>query len=263
MKTPLIVSCLFGTGPFNIYPPPDAALYRCVFFTNRKEIAERAESLGWIPCLAPFPEDADPVTTALQSKSVKYLNFLRDPFYEHMAFDATDGVIYFDHKFKVTGAHVERFAGRADDFAVVLRTTPRPKWSIWTEVAEAESQERYARHMKSTKAYIHQLIDNGYSAETRICNTGLIYYSKPASAYPLAQRVLDSCLLLRQPECQIFWALHAQPYSGLVRMIDWTDAAVADIEWRDPIEYASKPKQQDSLFACAKRSLKRLMAQQR
>jgi FkbM family methyltransferase len=234
LKTPLIVSCLFGTGPFDIYRPPDPALYRCVFFTNREEIAQRAQSQGWTPCMMPLPEETDPMATALQSKAVKFLSFLEDPFYAPHGWDVKDGVVYFDHKFRVTGDHIAKLVSGAGEAAVVLRSTPMLKTSVWTEVEAAEHQERYARHMMQTRQYIDRLLANGHSAETRICNTGLIYYSDPKVALPLAQSVLKSCLLLRQPECQIFWALHAQPYSHTIKVIDWKDPAVADIEWCDP-----------------------------
>jgi len=76
MRKILVVSCLFTSdSDFGIYPAPIANNTRCVFFTNREEIATRAKLAGWEPCLMPFPLCADPLELSLQSKAVKFISF--------------------------------------------------------------------------------------------------------------------------------------------------------------------------------------------
>ena len=241
MTSPLVVSCLFGPQEFDIYPAPNPEQHDCIFFTNRKDIATLAEQRGWTPCLMPYPQSRDPLECALQSKAVKFLNFMDAPYFSDISEKADKGILYFDHKFNVTGEHVNKIVARSQGAAILLRSTPTLKNSVWDEVEAAETQERYARNMPETKLYINRLLKDGFSAETLVCNTGLIYYSDIRVATSLAWSVSNACMLLRQPECQIFWALHAQRYSEDICVIDWEDPATSDIIYKDPLSSDNKP----------------------
>ncbi len=194
--------------------------------------------------MMPLPQETDPLYLSLQSKSVKFLAFLDDPYYRYFTDQINGSLLYFDHKFRVEKRHIPLIVARAGSASVLLRSTPRLKTSVWDEVAASMKQERYARHMPETKLYVETLINNGASAETRICNTGLMYFSDPLAARPLVQSVFSACMLLKQPECQIFWALHAQRYSDMIQVIDWHDPAVADILWQAPKPGTSQKSQE-------------------
>lgn len=187
-----------------------------------------------MPISMPLPREEDILALSLQSKSVKFLSFLDEPIYPQLSANLDRGILYFDHKFEIKEDHVRRIVSCAEDSAIVIRSTPLQKDSIWDEVEAAVGQERYMRHMTETKSYIERSLGAGMSADARICNTGLIYYADVEAARPLAQSVLSSCLQLKQPECQIFWSLHAQRYSDMIKVIDWNDPAVQDVLWEDP-----------------------------
>lgn len=240
MDRPIVVSSLFTAGRFDVYPAPIKG--SCFFFTNRPDIADRAHERGWEPIMMPLPRSDDPLTLSLQSKAIKFLAFVDDPIYSQVIKNCENGILYFDHKLPIESHHVTNLMDCAEDKAIVIRSTPKPKNSIWTELEGAMRQERYARHMPDTKIYIEKMLEQGTSADTRICNTGLIYYSDPQAAMPLAKSVLQSCLLQAQPECQIFWAAHAQRYSNIIKVIEWDDPAVADIAKKDPKRALRKNK---------------------
>lgn len=234
MAALLVTSCLFTDGAFALYDAPQGESLAAHFFTNRPDIAEAADRQGWVPVLLPAPlGGSDSLELSLQSKYVKFLRYLDDPALGPR-FARFDQVLHVDHKFALNARHVSALQATRRDAAIVLRATPRLKTSVWEEVAHAERQERYLRHMPQTRAYIEAALAAGLSAETRIANTGLILWRDRALALRLGGQVFAASSLLRQPECQIFWALLAQPFAHRIALIDWTDPAVADILWRDP-----------------------------
>jgi len=182
----------------------------------------------------PFPLCADPLELSLQSKAVKFISFWGDPFFSEIWDIGQCQVLYFDHKFNVSAEHIERIVRRAEGANILLRYTPKMKLSIWDEVLDALPQERYARHMEQTCQYLEKFIAGGASEKVRICNTGLIYFSNPSASLPLTQKIFNACTFLKQPECQILWALHSQEHINEIRAIDWFDPAVAEIPWMSP-----------------------------
>mgnify|MGYP000453793638 CR=1 FL=1 len=236
MASPLIVSCLFGPGPFDLHLAPDGEKYECLFFTNREDVAARAVQRGWRPVLLPWPVLNDSVASALQAKWVKFLCFLDDPDQTEFRDRAVaEGVLYFDHKFSARSKHISQITTRANGADILIRSTPRLKSSVWDEVNAAQNQERYMRNMAQTLSYVDEYLERGISPETRVCNTGLIFYADVEKAVLLTQSVYEACTTIGQPECQIFWALHAQDFEGDICVVDWNDPAVADIAWQNPL----------------------------
>ncbi len=236
MSDLLLTSCLFTDGAFALWPAPRGPGLRPVFMTNRADIAAEAARQSWEPCLLPMPPAGpDPLALAMQSKWVKFLRPLEDPALAPLGLARHDSVLHVDHKFRLQPRHVAALQATAPEAEIVLRATPRTKTSVWQEIAQAERQERYLRHMPQTRAWVTAALAAGLSAETRIANTGLILYRNPARALWLTGQVFAACTLLQQPECQIFWALLAQPFAAQIALIGWTDPAVADILWKDPI----------------------------
>lgn len=256
MTSPIAVSGLFTAGVFGIYPAPKP--YRALFFTNREDIGREAARQGWEPCLLEWPTSTDTLGNNLLSKAVKFLEVFDAQRVKDLNINLAEGLLYFDHKFRVDGHHVRKIAEAGRGADVLIRETPRLKTSIWQEVEDAEKQPRYAQAMPQTVEWIREREKDGFRTETRICNTGLIYYTNPDKARALSDAVLKSCIALRQPECQIFWALHMQNTTVRVRRISWSDPAVAGILWRDPAKAkTSAYKRFFSVFSAIHRAFNR------
>lgn len=241
----LIVSCLFTSKTeFGIYPAPNLNGVDCVFFSNREDILELAESRGWIAAYVPFPITDDYLESSLQSKWVKFLQFLNQPTLVDLNLTHVQQIVYFDHKFKVLPIHIENFlVNYVDD--IVIRLTPREKTSIYQEIEESKNYGRYNKNMKRTVNFIETLKENGISTDTLICNTGLIYYRNLSRAIKLGNQVYGACLAIQQPECQIFWAAYSQIFDGTIKKLSWTHPHVSEIEWMDPINQTKRIVQED------------------
>ena len=235
MKRPLVISCLFTKGPFDIYPAPDTNQFDCVFFSNDDVIGQHAEKKGWTHCKIYFPPGVtDNISLSLYSKYIKYLQFLREPVLFNWRFSEYSSILYFDHKHRVFGSHIEKISKLSAERKILLRKTPTPKNSIWQEVKESKLQHRYAKNMELTKSYIEMFVNLGYSTEVEIQKTSLIFYNDVSWATQLTNRVYNSCILLQQPECQIFWALHAQDFQQGIEVLPWDHPAFADLLWQNP-----------------------------
>lgn len=246
MRSPVIFSCLFTSGHFDIHKAPVG--YRCIFFTNCSFVAKKAAMKGWEPCKLNVPEGKNDLENSLISKRIKFLNVLKSREVCGLDLNLTDGVLVFDHKFMVKTRHVRRIVESTGGKKVVIRATPRVKSSIWDEVEEAERQERYRHSMPETIQFIQNQILRGFNADTLICNTGLIYYADIDFALPLADLVIDACDQLQQPECQIFWAIFSQSFSAEIKVLDWRAAQVADLQWKDPVGPEKFPDGRSSLW---------------
>lgn len=109
---------------------------------------------------------------------------------------------------------------------ILIRKTPRVKESVWAEVEEAKSQERYARSMEATITFIEKSIEQGYRHDNRVMNTGVIVYkvddkSIRKSILSLCTDVYNCCIEYDQPECQIFWCILSQKYQNIITMVDF------------------------------------------
>ncbi|MEQ9258613.1 MAG: hypothetical protein RIG84_05905 [Roseovarius sp.] len=238
-KDHYVVSGLFGDDVnFGVYKAPIIPGVKCLFFSNSDVIGAYAQSQGWrfIKTFHPVIED-DRLETSLQSKWVKYLQFLDDNALAEYSLRPPQSVLYFDHKFYVTSEHVSNILNRESDASILIRKTPVVKESIQTEIEAALPYERYSRHMEPTKAFVNSFLAKGAKSDVTICNTGLIHYRNLSEAKELADRVYSSCQSLKQPECQIVWAVHAQSFADKIDVIEWNDPLVADIEWQDPEVY--------------------------
>ncbi len=236
-KKRLIVSALFTDRPYNIYPAPVAEGWNCVFFSNSDKVGELAEKRGWTFCKVNLPEAlGDYTTSSLQSKWVKFLQFMKPNDLIEADFSNIDEVIYFDHKFWVKPDHIRTMLAETDGAAILIRETPVEKSNILQEVEAARGIPRYEASMPATEAYIADKVAEGTSMEFRICNTGLIHYRRPQVGLKLANEVYDSCMKLNQPECQIFWAIHAQNFGEDIRVIPFGTPPVENVQWQDPVE---------------------------
>lgn len=234
-----VVTGLFGDDrDFGVYKAPKISGVECLFFSNSDVIGEYAQAQGWrfIKTFHPVLVN-DYVETSLQSKWVKYLQFLNESPVVEESLGVPESVLYFDHKFNVTSEHVANILRRSTDASILIRKTPIAKKSINVEIDAALPYERYARHMEPTKAFVRTRLAQGAKSDVTICNTGLIHYRDLEVSRDLADRVYNTCQSLKQPECQIVWAVHAQAFDDKIDVVDWNDPLVGDIEWQDPKVY--------------------------
>lgn len=240
-KGHFVVTGLFGDSrTFGVYQAPTLSGVECLFFSNNDLIGEFATAKGWTFVKTRHPLiDDDYLETSLQSKWIKYLQFLNDGSLFERQLETPSSVIYFDHKFNVTSEHVAQILERDTTASILLRKTPVSKNSVWTEIEVASRYERYARNMEQTKSFVQAHIEQGASADVTICNTGLIHYRNLDVGRDLANRVYNTCQSLKQPECQVVWSMHAQAFSEKIEIIEWNDPLVQDIEWQDPKVYNS------------------------
>lgn len=221
-----IVSCYYGNQLSGVYTAPKSG--EAYFFSNNEGMKAIAEREGWKFKYDPATLSCDSRISSLQSKKVKFLQFDLGL----IGLTERDSVLYFDHKFNVQDAHISlmrSFPMRA----LLIRNTPKEKLSITDEITDALPQSRYRENMPETIEWLSEMYEKGYSPNTRIMNTGLIYYKNPRACSALLKMTYEQCWRLGQPECQIIWALYSQDYECEIQRADWS---LLDIEWRTPIE---------------------------
>ena len=80
--TLLIISCIFGKKFKKVYPAP-INKGKCLFFTNNKELLSELVSKGWTPVFIRYPLSNSILVSSLQSKYIKFLQFLNNTRFEH------------------------------------------------------------------------------------------------------------------------------------------------------------------------------------
>lgn len=214
----LLASGLFGHRFSRVYPAVEGR--RCLFFSNNTGLRAEAESKGWEFRLTPrHALSDDERISSQQSKYVKFLQFIAD----FPEFGTADSITYCDHKFFVKAAHVSWMLEHImPDKSILIRTTPKLKLSVADEVEAAMPQPRYAAHMPQTLAWVSSLkAAQGLSESVRIVNTGLIHYRNFDRIMPMLDDIYRAVWSLGQPECQILWAMLAQPYEQHIQRVAW------------------------------------------
>ena len=222
---PFVVTGVFGNQFVRLFEAPRDC--DAVIFSNNEELSAEAEQKGWTFVLAksgPLGMSSDERVSALQSKYVKFMQFMEDfPEYQ------SDGpVTYIDHKVKITREHLEWMSGLVQSGrSILLRNTPTVKTTLSDEIAAAMPQERYSVMMTQTAMWIAEMKrTRGIKESVRIMNTGLIHYVDIPSIRPLLDEVFRTTWSLGQPECQIIWAALMQPYEALVQRVAWSEIGI-------------------------------------
>lgn len=83
--------------------------------------------------------------------------------------------------------------------------------------------------------------ENRIPLHTKICNTGIIFYDlnqiRNIRNIPLQKMLKDiysTCVRLKQPQCQIVWAVLSSPYQQFIQKIHFLQI---DVEWKEPPPY--------------------------
>jgi len=208
-----IISCYFGKKEIEIYPAP--LCRNCIFFSNNREYADQAREKGWIfEYVAKLVSD-NSIVCSIQSKYIKFLGFLNDfELYRNFS-----NILYFDHNLEVSETHVIQMLdlGRKKKASIYIREHENlSRTSVWDEIWEAGSQERYKKHMDKTVVFIRKLAENNNSEFGKVCNTGLILYRNDDRILSFLNEVYETCVILEQPCCQIFWSIFSPKYSEFI-----------------------------------------------
>jgi len=211
----LIISCVIGNKYNNKFFKAPTKYGYCVLFSNNPEIKENVEKQGWNFFLLPFELSDNYLQNSLDAKYVKFLQFLHD----YDDFQSFPHILYFDHKLRVKDEHVKEILDTCDK-SILIRKHPRST-NIWDEVNAANGQQRYVQNMKQTLSILREKIAKGEMSEDGVvCHTGLLYYNELEPILPMIQNIYDTCLNLKQPECQIIWCMFCKKYLDSIQIID-------------------------------------------
>jgi hypothetical protein len=225
-----VVGCIFGAKFRTVYPA--VKNYDAYFFTNNPEIKETIEKAGWKYIFVDLPLSDDYAVSTLQSKYIKFLQFLKNENYSFL--NKYNKIVYSDHKLELKDYHIEYLLEYIGDKEIMVRDHPQPRNNIWEEVGLAMFQERYLRFMPQTIDYIRQKITEGYSEKPYGCDcatTLILYNIGNHKVIKLTDEVYNDLTKLGTPECQIIWAILGQKYVDIIKVIPWNSM---DIKWEEP-----------------------------
>jgi len=229
-KRVCVVGCIFGDKFKTVYPA--VKNYDAYFFTNNSEIKEIIEKAGWKYLYVDLPLHDDYAVTSLQSKYIKFLQFLKNRKYS--LFDKYDKIVYTDHKLELNDNHIEYLLETIGDKNILVRDHPQHRNNIWEEVGLAMFQERYLRFMSQTIDYIREKIKEGYSEKPYGCDcatTLILYNIRKEKVINFTDEIYNDLIKLGTPECQIIWAMVGQKYIDIIKVIPWNDM---NIRWETP-----------------------------
>ena len=231
MDNILLISCIFGNKFEIVHPSPD--IKNSYFFTNNPMIETEVKNKGWNYIYVNKPISNDSIVSALQSKYIKFLEFLKD----FPQFQNKEPIIYFDHKENVsvdTLSEIKILINNNPNKALIIRQTPSIKTTINHEIIEAMKQPRYKKNINKTIKFVNNMVSSGsISKNVRICNTGLLIYINKYKIEKLLNNVYNKCMEHRQPECQIYWSIFSQKYKNEIKEISWT--VIQNIERQIPV----------------------------
>jgi hypothetical protein len=231
MKT-CIISCFFGKKIDYVYPA--VKKYDACFFTNNPNLKSIVEAKGWTYIFIDFPLLDDYVESTLQSKYVKFLQFLNDDKFSF--FDKYNHIIHTDHKLKLTEKHIKQIID-VQNKPILQRNHPdKKRQSIWDEFADSMQQERYRRNSDIIIDYLREKIRDGYEQDFKsykLATNGLLSYQNPnnSKTREFLAKIYSDGEQTKICQDQIIWFMVAQKYSDIIQVIDWYDL---DIKWAVP-----------------------------
>ena len=217
----LIIHCIFGKRFTKLHSAPSNS--SSFFFTNNPSLKDEIIKKGWNYVYVNKPLYDDEIISALQSKYIKFLIFLKD----YPQFKKYKKIIYFDHKLKTNSSfnqEVETLINNNLNKSLIICKSPSLKTKIQHEIDAAMGQSRYVKNMDKTKSFIRKLLVSGEISENvRICSTGFLIYINRETIKNLLESVYNKCIEHEQPECQIYWSVFSQKYQKDIKEIEWSD----------------------------------------
>ena len=231
MNNLLIISCIFGKHFTYVHQSPDNE--NSYFFTNNNELKDEIINKGWNYVYVNKVLSNDSIISALQSKYIKFLQFLDD----FPQFQTAKTIIYFDHSQNVSSRAIDEMKlliNKNLDKSLIIRQERKNGKNVYHEVKEANKQQRYAKNMNKTKQFIKNiLLTKEYNENVRICATGLLIFINRENIKELLNNVYEKCIEHQQPQCQIYWSIFSQKYRDKIKEIKWTH--FKNIKRKDPI----------------------------
>jgi len=225
-----VIGCVFGNTFKTVYPA--VKNYDTYFFTNNKAIESELENKGWKYIFVDFPLSNDIAVSSLQSKYIKFLQFLKQE--DFSFFKKYDKIIYIDHKLELKDKHIKHLLEKSDDCDILIRTNYVDRKNIWEEVRDAMHQERYLKFMFQTADWIVEKIKEGYSEKPIVVWTSLMLYKHlNERTINFTDMVYNDLIKIGTPECQIVWSMLGQKNMDIIKIIKWNDL---DIKWLNPDE---------------------------
>jgi len=223
-----IIECIFGEYYQATYPKLNN--FDCYFFTNNSKIKGTLEASGWQYLFINFPLINDESVSSMQSKYIKYLQFLKRD--EYSFFYNYDLLIYCDHKLELKDKHVTFLISKINKYSILIRDHPENRNNIWEEFGEAMRQDRYFKFMSPTIGYLREKIKLGYSDTPTVVTTGLITYKhRDNKVIDFTDLVYSDLLRIGTSECQIIWSMLGQEFTELIKIIKYNDL---DLNWEIP-----------------------------
>lgn len=217
-----IISCYFGNKEIDI--PPAPLCRNCIFFSNNWEYVEQARKKGWIFEYVAKLISNNSLVCSIQSKYIKFLIFLKD-FERYRNFSK---ILFFDHNLEVSETHVIQMMDCNPGKSICIRQHENlSRISVWDEISEAGSQERYSMNMDKTVGFIRNL----RGEFGKVCNTGLILYRNDERILPFLNEVYETCIMLEQPCCQIFWSVFSPKYADLIQTFPFRQIFPRNRSW--------------------------------
>jgi len=226
-----IVMCIFGKMFTKLYEAP--VNYDSYCFTNNETIQAEAEGKGWKYIYINFPLSDDAVESTLQTKYIKFLQFVKQEKFSY--FTKYKNIIVTDHKLELKSTHVELFLQKNKNKIFLKYHPSQPTIRIWDEVERSMHQVRYLSNMPQTINYINLKIKQGYSANICIPACGLILYlHNEPEVRSLLDEVYNDIMQWRILNDQIVWSMVSQKYMDHIQMIDFYKEI--PVKWENPEE---------------------------
>jgi hypothetical protein len=190
-----------------------------MFFSNNENLKLVAENKKWKFIKVNLPLEDDYIKCSLQSKYIKFLIFLND----FPQFKKFSKILYYDQKMRLKREDVVKLLSKLDKnkgYNIVIRNHDQ-NWGVYNEANFASQQERYRKHMKETLEFVDSRLNkDGFTKESKVQLTGVILYNNYNDILPLTNEVYNTCMSLKQPECQIIWTVLSQKYIDKIKIVD-------------------------------------------
>lgn len=218
----LLVSAIFGAKFSKLWRAVDG--YRCVLFTNNLSIREEAEKKGWeFVFVEKFELSDDFRVSSLQSKYVKFLQFFKD----YPEFGGYEKVVYFDHKNVFSSQELERILGIFKEDKKIFMLSSLEGWSAKDELKSASIFPRYKEFESETRDWIDQRVKAGQvNWDAQVYATSFIAYKNIQEIMPFLDEVYRTLLELRQPQCQVIWAVLIEGHKEWLQSIHWVETSM-------------------------------------
>lgn len=225
MESLAVISCIFGTKFKYVYPAP--LPNNCFFFTNNPELKKEIITSNWEYIYVPFELSDDYLDSSLQSKYIKFLEFLND--YPDFVFST---IIYVDHKLYLKKEHIKKLLEQPGDYKILLRQH-ESNLTILDEIEEAKSQPRYSETMEPIEQIVHSKIQSKeLFADTKTHNTGLLMYNNYNQLLPMLHSIYKTCQDYKNPECQIVFEMVSQPWNQFIKTVPFHSIKII---WTNPL----------------------------